>query len=697
MKSNSSQIGLNKGIKFLFLFLALCLGLFLPLKPAQALFGLGDIGILDLAMMQLDALDFGEGTILQLIFFLVLLLVESQVFLFLSAKLFQWAIDFPINLGITSENPLVTSGWQFTTGLVNTFLILIFVIIALAYILRIETFGAKKALPRLIIVAILINFSLVFIAIGVDTAQIILKSITSALGSNLARLAIDPLAKSLNNLFMGYIAILGAYTVTSLIPYANVAGIVALIVAFIAEAALGVISLTVLLIILGFGMGSIFFLYFIFFMIRVGMIWMLAILSPLAFAAAILPNTQKYWQQWLKLLLDWLFFGIIVLLLAGLGLKLFAENKVVPNTGPISVGPWQAFPAFSYNYIFLLIYLGIMIYYSKKKFAPELADVLISQGTGLAKRAAPMAGVARRGLTGWVSKQERLQKTAKKLAETPTPELRGWGRLKAPLVVPWSAVKRGVGRALGPRIIEEEKRRMSTIESETDKIKEPSLVASKTLDDIAARRLTEAVGRLSQAIEKGGPFKKSIVEKITPEQAVDLAKRAHDIGAVPEAERITRGFIHKFDPAEREDKLKEMGFKSYTDPDMTVEEQRDWDAKGYKTITEKLMGDARGNEVKDFAKGFWKAPEIMNAVQKFWGGPQLRRAAEEFGRAFVDSYMEEAERIEAAEPGWFIEHNQRAALYRTGNAAQDLGFRSPEKLTRDQIRELISWYRAAHP
>jgi len=411
MKFHLFQIVPNKKVKFLFLSFALCFGLFLPLKPAQAIFGVADIGLFDLFMMQLDALDFGEGVVLQFIFFLALLLVVSQAFLLLSAKLFQWAIEFPINLGITSANPMVTSGWQFTSGLVNTFLILIFVIIALAYILRIETLGAKKALPRLIIVAILINFSLVFIAIGVDITQIILKSITSSLGSDLPRLAIDPLAKSLSNLLWGYcIVILSAYLAFALVPGLNVIGLFALIGSFIAEAAWGTISLSILLIILGFGMGSVFFLYFILFMIRVGMIWMLAILSPLAFAAAILPNTQKYWKQWLGLLLEWLFFGIIVLLLAGLGLKLFAENEVIPNTGPISVGPLRLFPSFTYNYLFLLIYLGLVFYYSKKKFAPELASVLISQGTGLVKRATPIGAAAQVGLARWLVKREEEQR-----------------------------------------------------------------------------------------------------------------------------------------------------------------------------------------------------------------------------------------------------------------------------------------------
>lgn len=412
-----SKITVGRKSYLFLLSLFIFFSLFLVAKPARADFlGIADSfwGLLD---SQLGALDFVDSVVLELLVYLILGLAMSQAFLIFSAKLFQWAIDFPINLGVTTENPLVTSGWQFTSGLVNTLFILIFIAIALAYILRMETFGAKKALPRLIIVAILLNFSLVFVGIGVDISQLTLKAITSALGSDLPSLAIIPITNSFQNLVSGYLGIVGAYVIGALIPYVNVAGAVALIATIISPAFLGTLSTTILLIILGIGLGGVFLLYSFLFIIRVGMIWMLAILSPLAFASSILPSTRKHWEEWWKLLLDWLFFGIIVVLLAGLGLKLFAESTVVPAAGPIAVGPHGLFPAFTYNYLFLLIYMGLMIYYSKTKFAPELAGALIGQAQGLVKRATPMGQAAKRGFEGWLVKQEEEEKKIKEKVE----------------------------------------------------------------------------------------------------------------------------------------------------------------------------------------------------------------------------------------------------------------------------------------
>lgn len=678
-----SKITVERKSYLFLLSLFIFFSLFLVAKPANADFlGIGDAfwGMLE---SQLDALDFVDSVVLELLFYLILGLAMSQAYLYSSAKLFQWAIDFPINLGITTENPLVTSGWQFTSGLVNTFFILIFIIIALAYILRIETFGAKKALPRLIIVAVLLNFSLVFIGIGVDISQLTLKAITGALGSDLPLLAMTPITNSIQNLISGYLGIMGAYTVGALIPYVNVAGAFAIIATIVNPAFLGTFSMTILLIILSFALGSIFLLYATLFIIRVGMIWMLAILSPLAFASWILPGTRKHWEEWWKLLINWLFFGIIVVLLGGLGLKLFAESTVVPEYGPLPIGPQGLFPAFTYNYLFLLIYMGLMLFYSTTKFAPELAGVLISQGKSLMKRGAPMAGTAGRSLKEWVRRRKGVQEWADKQAEAATPELKGLRKAATiPVRAVW-ALRRGIGRTLGPRLREEEKRTISEAESETEKTKEPLLVVSKTLDNIAAGKLTEAIGRLSKAIEKGGPFKKSIVEKVTPEQAVTLVKRAHDMGAVPQAERIGRAFI---------DEAHQMSFPPLEPSDR---------AKGYGTIQDKLIGDARKDEIKDFTKGFWGEPEAMEAIQNFLGGPQLRRLADEFGRDFVDAYMQPIRQyldpintLAATDPDEaerkfkeFVHVNPRRALYLASSGAQELGFESLYAAAPEHVRD----------
>lgn len=75
---------------------------------------------------------------------------------------------FNFSLGVSINNKFYTgaaitpivSGWEFTRDLVNIFFIFAILLIAIATILGIESYGAKSLLARLIIIALLINFSL---------------------------------------------------------------------------------------------------------------------------------------------------------------------------------------------------------------------------------------------------------------------------------------------------------------------------------------------------------------------------------------------------------------------------------------------------------------------------------------------------------------------------------------------------------
>jgi hypothetical protein len=368
--------------KFIFLYSLIFIGFLLIPKPADALFGIGDIGVLDLAEVQLDALDFVENIILRILIFIILLLVESQIFLRLSAALFEWAISLPINL----SNTFVLTGWNFTVGLVNLFFILILVAIALAYILRVETLGMKKALSRLIIIALLINFSLLFVRAFVDVAYIIQKSIIDSLGGvDFISLSTKPLDQSLGNLFGYLMTIPTVYIASSLIPYANVAALVGIAVVFLGELLFGTLTTSIFLIVIGFGLGSIFFLYFVLSLMRIGMLWILAIVAPIAFICYILPQTKKWWDEWLEHLVEWAFLGIIVIFFTGLGLKLFAVTSGEHALLPWGTATLWGLPAFTPNYLFLLVYLGILFFYSTTKLTPTLSKALISYGKGLAK------------------------------------------------------------------------------------------------------------------------------------------------------------------------------------------------------------------------------------------------------------------------------------------------------------------------
>ena len=81
------------------------------------------------------------------------------------------------------NNPMINTGWQITRDLANLGFVLFIIIIAIATILRMQQYGAKSALGKLIAVALLVNFSLVFAGIFIDFSNMLtnffIKNITS--------------------------------------------------------------------------------------------------------------------------------------------------------------------------------------------------------------------------------------------------------------------------------------------------------------------------------------------------------------------------------------------------------------------------------------------------------------------------------------------------------------------------------------
>jgi len=112
----------------------------------------------------------GKGianAILKLIVNLVLFLVSQLVNL--AAKFFELMMDLGFN---RSYQSVAEVGWHVTRDISNMFFILFMIIVAFATILKIENYGIKKLLPKIIGIALLINFSLVICYFVVDITNI---------------------------------------------------------------------------------------------------------------------------------------------------------------------------------------------------------------------------------------------------------------------------------------------------------------------------------------------------------------------------------------------------------------------------------------------------------------------------------------------------------------------------------------------
>ncbi|MEA3292978.1 MAG: hypothetical protein U9P88_00665, partial [Patescibacteria group bacterium] len=149
----------------------------------------------------------------------------------------------------------------------------------------IEGYGAKKALPLLIIMAILVNFTPVICGVFVDASNLLM---------NFFLEDIEPstFAKNQIALQKGIISEIGS-------PKFHI------------EMSVAVVASGVIFVIVDLLLIVIFLAYAVLFFIRHIAIWILVVLAPLAFTSYILPYTREWWKKWWHQFISWCLVGVI--------------------------------------------------------------------------------------------------------------------------------------------------------------------------------------------------------------------------------------------------------------------------------------------------------------------------------------------------------------------------------------------------
>ena len=182
-----------------------------------------------------------------------------------------WVAQFNNIIGVAAVN----QGWVIVRDLCNMFFILILLVIAFATILRQENYSAKKLLPKLLIMAVLINFSKTICGLIIDFSQVIMLTFVNGFASTGAGHFVQMF--QMNKYFSMSEVSDQAFEGGSGLAVA--AGIIMGVIAMIVT----VITLLVMLAVL---------------VMRIIMLWVYTILSPIAFLAAAFPAGQKYSSQW---------------------------------------------------------------------------------------------------------------------------------------------------------------------------------------------------------------------------------------------------------------------------------------------------------------------------------------------------------------------------------------------------------------
>jgi hypothetical protein len=317
----------------------------------------------------------------------------SKMILSIGYGLLSWATssDF-ITMSMTGpDNPIVSYGWAITRDLANIFLVLGFVVIGLGIILGIEEYQAKKTIPRLIAVALMINFTLVICGFIIDFSNTLMKYFLSA-GNVSTSLNIDIIA--------------GLQSVNQNNP-------------------LGALAKTVVYSLFGLLGGVIYLLYFLLFAGRYFFLWILVIFSPIAFVSRVFPEQSKniktffpsffYWDEWWKQFIQWCVIGIYAgffISLANQLMGLMASGAMITSnpTGDLS------FFGGLFTHIFPLILLLIGFFSILETGAPSVPGVgqLAGKIPGAATGAAGLAvGAVAGGVLGEVKALEKAMKEGK--------------------------------------------------------------------------------------------------------------------------------------------------------------------------------------------------------------------------------------------------------------------------------------------
>ena len=290
---------------------------FTPLQTHASFFGdlIGGIGGNALLFVS----DF-ISTILSTVFGLIIWL-EAQIIDYLLS---------PSNFSFT-DAPIVKIGWTLMRDLANMFFILILLTIAFATVLRMESYGMKRLLPKLIIAAILINFSLVFAGFVIDFSQVLTTFfIKQAIGDDFGTITLK-MASAMN--------ITNFYK-----PSKEISGLgIIKLTSDAFAASTGIILTLVGLIITVFVFGAM----AIFLVLRIINIWWLLIVLPLAVVAAVIPDTSGRFKEWWNNFFKWTFFAPTFAFFIYLSLSIFsAGGELTRDTfGATLPEAWNNAPA----------------------------------------------------------------------------------------------------------------------------------------------------------------------------------------------------------------------------------------------------------------------------------------------------------------------------------------------------------------
>lgn len=208
---------------------------------------------------------------------------------------------------------VVKLGWNMIRDVTNMFFVVALLVIAFGTILGIESYEWRKTLPKLIIAALLVNFSNLICQLIIDVAQVFtitfLNAVAGAAGGNLIQM-------------FNFEDIYRISTAEAGTPEQGITGNGIRLEWFIAS----VIALTFTAIAM-----ITMFAYTVVMLMRMVVLWSLIILSPLAFVLGALPSTKAYADEFWKEFTNHVLVAPVMVFFLWLAFATFGGGTVVQD------------------------------------------------------------------------------------------------------------------------------------------------------------------------------------------------------------------------------------------------------------------------------------------------------------------------------------------------------------------------------
>lgn len=231
--------------------------------------------------------------------------------------IFSWIISFEgqiiilmsrVLLNLMSYNGFVnayavTTGWTIVRDIANMFFILVLLMISIGTILRIESYNFKRLLPKVLLMAVLVNFSRTICGLMIDFAQVVMMTFAvsfasvAGAGDLMATLHISQMINASASIGPNKGLSISGMIVTGLLA-----------VVLLAIAAIVILVMMVVIV------------------MRMIMLWLLLVLSPLPFILTAFPSGQKYAQQWWQEFSKYVIVGPIMAFFLWLSLAVSATG-----------------------------------------------------------------------------------------------------------------------------------------------------------------------------------------------------------------------------------------------------------------------------------------------------------------------------------------------------------------------------------